>query len=97
MTRNSFFLFQRLHTDFVSWRGHFTKFLCTPYETREPWQMAACKFNGTIYISEVETEFARNQRLNRTDMQNEMCYWGYKFEDYMTESLSRGMNSWHCY
>ena len=76
-----------LNTDFVSWRGHFTKFLLTPYENREPWKMAVSLFNGTWYISEIETEKARHDRLNRSEMQQEMCYWGYKFEDYLTQSV----------
>ena len=76
-----------LNTDFVSWRGHFTKFLLTPYENREPWKMAVSLFNGTWYISEIETEKARHDRLNCSEMQQEMCYWGYKFEDYLTQSV----------
>lgn len=76
---------KKLNTDFVAWRGHLTKFLCTPYETREPWKMAATLYNGTIYISEVETEKAKFDRQHRSSRQNEMCYWGYKFEDYLTE------------
>ena len=77
-----------LNTDFISWRGHFTKFLTTPYEKKEPWKMAVTKCNGTIFISEVETEKGKNDRLKRPPRQQEMCYWGYKFEDYVTQSIS---------
>ena len=78
------FSFSSLHTDFVTWRGHMTKILCTPYERKEPWQMALCLNKGTIYISEVETAEARQRRLTQSERQDEMCYWGYKFEDYVT-------------
>ena len=61
-----------------------TKILCTPYERKEPWQMALSINKGTIYISEVETLDARQRRLNQSERQDEMCYWGYKFEDYVT-------------
>uniref|UniRef100_A0A3P8SWZ4 Decapping nuclease n=1 Tax=Amphiprion percula TaxID=161767 RepID=A0A3P8SWZ4_AMPPE len=71
-----------LDVDFVTWRGHLTKLLTTPYETREGWMLAATKFRGTIYISEVETEAARRERENRTERHEEMMYWGYKFEQY---------------
>lgn len=77
----------RLNTDFVAWRGHFTKFLCTPYETREPWKMAVTLFNGTIYISEVETEKAEFDRKHRSPRQKEMCYWGFRFEGYLTKPM----------
>ena len=49
--------------------------------------MAATFFNGTVYISEVETEKARLDRINRPERQKEMCYWGYKFEDYVTSMV----------
>ncbi|KAJ0058117.1 hypothetical protein NL108_007402, partial [Boleophthalmus pectinirostris] len=72
-----------LDADFVTWRGHLTKLLTTPYETREGWMFAVSKFRGTVYISEVETEAARRDRENRTERHSEMMYWGYKFEQYM--------------
>ncbi|XP_049600209.1 decapping and exoribonuclease protein [Syngnathus scovelli] len=69
--------------DFVTWRGHLTKLLTTPYETQEGWLLAVTKFKGTLYISEVETDAARRDRENRTRRHQEMMYWGYKFEQYM--------------
>ncbi|XP_006791528.1 decapping and exoribonuclease protein [Neolamprologus brichardi] len=71
-----------LDVDFVTWRGHLTKLLTTPYETREGWLLAVTRFRGTFYISEVETEAARRERENRTERHEEMMYWGYKFEQY---------------
>lgn len=66
----------------MTWRGHLTKLLTTPYETREGWLLAVTMFKGTLYISEVETEAARRERENRTEKHEEMMYWGYKFEQY---------------
>ncbi|XP_068606310.1 decapping and exoribonuclease protein [Brachionichthys hirsutus] len=71
-----------LDVDFVTWRGHLTKLLTTPYETREGWLLAVTRFRGTRYISEVETEAARRDREERTERHKEMMYWGYKFEQY---------------
>ncbi|XP_061702589.1 decapping and exoribonuclease protein-like [Syngnathoides biaculeatus] len=72
-----------LDVDFVTWRGHLTKLLTTPYETREGWLLAVTKFKGTLYVSEVETDAARRERQNRTARHRQMMYWGYKFEQYM--------------
>ncbi|XP_029014957.1 decapping and exoribonuclease protein [Betta splendens] len=72
-----------LDVDFVTWRGHLTKLLTTPYETREGWSLAVTRFRDTLYISEVETEAARRERENRTERHEEMMYWGYKFEQYI--------------
>ncbi|CAJ1074982.1 decapping and exoribonuclease protein [Xyrichtys novacula] len=71
-----------LDVDFVTWRGHLTKLLTTPYEAREGWLLAVTRFRDTLYISEVETEAARRERENRTGRHEEMMYWGYKFEQY---------------
>ncbi|XP_071488435.1 decapping and exoribonuclease protein-like [Diadema antillarum] len=75
---------ERLKADFVTLRGHMTKFLCTPYEKREGWAMAVTLFRGTYYISEVETEEKRRRREALSEKEKEMSYWGYKFEQYVT-------------
>lgn len=72
-----------LNRDFVTWRGHLTKLLTTPYENQEGWLLAVTLFKGTYYISEVETEQARRQREERTADHDEMMYMGYKFEQYL--------------
>ncbi|KAM9779920.1 decapping and exoribonuclease protein [Neosynchiropus ocellatus] len=80
-----------LDHDFVTWRGHLTKLLTTPYETREGWLLAATKFRGTVYISEVETEAAQRDRENREERHEEMMYWGYKFEQYACSDDVHGL------
>ncbi|XP_022102390.1 decapping and exoribonuclease protein-like [Acanthaster planci] len=77
-------LIESLGIDFIAWRGHFTKFLCTPYENRDGWEMAATLFRGTIYISEVETEEERQRRLGMNHWEQQCMYGGYKFEQYVT-------------
>ena len=65
-----------------------TKILCSPYNKNEPWKVAATLYNGTIYLSELETEEAKQEEATRSARMKEMCYWGLKFEDYVT---SHGM------
>lgn len=67
----------------MTWRGHLTKLLTTPYERQEGWQLAASRFQGTLYLSEVETLAAQAQRLARPPLLRELMYMGYKFEQYM--------------
>ncbi|XP_060587638.1 decapping and exoribonuclease protein-like isoform X2 [Ruditapes philippinarum] len=74
----------QLNTDFVCWRGLLTKFLCTPYENREGWLVAITLFNGTYYLCEFETEQKKEQNASRTQRDDEMCCWGWKFEQYLT-------------
>ncbi|XP_071508160.1 decapping and exoribonuclease protein-like [Diadema antillarum] len=87
--RNNEGQMQRLNADFVTSRGHMTKFLCTPYENREGWAMAVTLFRGTYYISEVETEENRRQREAMSEKEKEMTFWGYKFEQYVTSDDGR--------
>ncbi|XP_062507553.1 decapping and exoribonuclease protein-like isoform X2 [Corticium candelabrum] len=79
---------ERLPFDFITWRGQFTKIMCTPYERRDPWRIGLSLWNGTIYMTELETEHSRQQKLTQTERQKLMCYWGRKFEDYCTEERS---------
>ena len=61
-----------------------TKMLCSPYNKSEPWKVAATLHNGTIYLSEIETEEAKERTERQTPREQQYCYWGVKFEDYMT-------------
>ncbi|KAI1883894.1 hypothetical protein AGOR_G00220780 [Albula goreensis] len=79
-----------LGVEFVTWRGHLTKLLTTPYETREGWLLAVTRLHGTLYMSEVETEAARQERQTRTARHQEMMYWGYKFEQYTCAATAGG-------
>ena len=69
----------------VTWRGNLTKIMITPHERYDDWMFAAQKFNGVVYINNIETERLLNKRKNTTEMQEEMCYWGHKFEKYVTK------------
>ncbi|KAI0242431.1 Decapping and exoribonuclease protein [Lamellibrachia satsuma] len=73
-----------LHTDFICWRGLLTKLLCTPYENRDGWQIAVTKYNDTLYLCEYETAERVQQKERETSRQQEMSYWGFKFEQYLT-------------
>ena len=75
---------ENLLTNFIAWRGMLTKMLCSPYNHQEPWRLAATLYNGTIYLQEIETEEKRRQEAAMPPQQKAACYWGLKFEDYVT-------------
>ena len=58
--------------------------LCSPYNKSDPWKVAATLHNDTIYLCEIETEEAKRKTANQTPREKQCCYWGVKFEDYMT-------------
>lgn len=61
-----------------------TKMLCSMYNQQEPWKVAATLHQGTIYLQEIETEEKRRHEAEMPQKQREMCYWGLKFENYVT-------------
>ncbi|XP_061605968.1 decapping and exoribonuclease protein-like [Phyllopteryx taeniolatus] len=77
--------------DFVTSRGRLTKVLCTPYESQTEWELSVTKFNGVLYINEVETASSRQGRENRTESHTENIYWGYKFEQYICAGKIDGL------
>lgn len=72
--------------DFVCWRGLLTKILCTPYENREDWKIAAARYKGCIYLCEYDTQQKIENKRHEGVLQKEMSYWGFKFEQYVTTS-----------
>ena len=36
--------------DMVTWRGHLTKVLCTPFDRGTPWRLAAVRHGPTVYL-----------------------------------------------
>lgn len=79
-----------LNTDFICWRGLLTKLLTTPYENRDGWMIGVTLFSGTYYLCEFETEEKKHQRETTTQRQDEMCCWGWKFEQYLTADSPSG-------
>ncbi|XP_035828326.1 decapping and exoribonuclease protein isoform X2 [Aplysia californica] len=80
--------FQSLSTDFVCWRGLLTKLLCVPYEKRDGLMLAVIKFRGTYYMCEFETESKKLEKQQTTPRQEQMCAWGFKFEQYVVADKS---------
>ncbi|CAG8590783.1 16336_t:CDS:2 [Racocetra persica] len=70
----------------ISWRGIFTKILCTPYNRNEPWELGATLWNNTIFIEEHDTEYTKENSTGTTPRHKLMSYWGYKFENLCTIS-----------
>ncbi|XP_053382084.1 decapping and exoribonuclease protein-like [Mercenaria mercenaria] len=83
--------FRQLNTDFVCWRGLYTKFLCTPYEDREGWLVAVTLYNGTYYMFDFHTEQKKKQKASMTQRDDEMSCWGWKFEQYLTSDSPTGV------
>eukprot|EP00118_Oscarella_pearsei_P004300 m.18146 g.18146 ORF g.18146 m.18146 type:complete len:395 (+) comp27606_c0_seq2:157-1341(+) len=70
--------------DVITWRGQLTRMMCTPYERRDPWAMVATLYNKTLYIAEIDTKESKERRENATERSKLMCYWGRRFEDYVS-------------
>uniref|UniRef100_A0A0N5A4X3 Decapping nuclease n=1 Tax=Parastrongyloides trichosuri TaxID=131310 RepID=A0A0N5A4X3_PARTI len=71
-------------TDFVCLRGLLTKIGSSIYGMKDSFNAIAQYHNGVIFISEYETEDDIEKKLNRTYEDKKFCYWGRKFEKYVT-------------
>ena len=76
-------------TDFVFDRGLLRTLLCTPYEQLEGWVIAVCRFRGTRYMCMYYVDTEKKLQLLEDsgfddERHEEMCYWGFKFESYIT-------------
>lgn len=69
----------------VTNRGYVTKMMLTNYENHDDWMLVAQKFNGVVYVNDVETELKLKKRLDSDKRLLRMQYWGHKFEKYVTE------------
>ena len=45
------------------------------------------KYKGTYFLCEFETERKKLQQEQMTPEQDEMSYWGWKFEQYVTTGM----------
>lgn len=70
--------------DFVCWRGLLTRIAATPFCPKDPWEFAAARIGGVIFLCEKETEEAKQRKLSMSQREKMMSYWGFKFEQHMT-------------
>ena len=82
-----------LNTDFITYRGIFTKIMCSPFETREGWCVVATKYKGTIYLYEYATEKKMEYEMNRDEKANMFSYGGFRFEHFITEPADQSNDS----
>jgi RAT1-interacting protein len=74
--------------NFVCFRGLLTTLMVTPYEDREGWKISVVKYKDTIYLWQEDTEEKKKRLQNETQKDKEMCYYGRKFEQYMSTGIA---------
>ncbi|XP_023338931.1 decapping and exoribonuclease protein [Eurytemora carolleeae] len=75
-----------LKSDFVCYRGALSTLMKTPYEQEEGWIIKVVKFNGTVYMMQVDTEEQSGRRMQQQESERDQKFtaWGYKFEQFMS-------------
>jgi RAT1-interacting protein len=61
-----------------------TKLLATPYEKQNDFSFTVIFHKNSWYLCELETEKQEKERINASDKTKQFCYWGHKFESYVT-------------
>ncbi|XP_061879964.1 decapping and exoribonuclease protein-like isoform X1 [Entelurus aequoreus] len=80
-----------LDLDFVTDRGRLARLLTTPYNNLSIWSLAVTKFRGTLYISDGETEAARQSEAHLIESHEMGLYLGHKFVQYMCSDTIDGL------
>ncbi|KAG5459693.1 MAG: hypothetical protein BJ554DRAFT_8355 [Olpidium bornovanus] len=75
--------------DFVCYRGIMTKIMTAPY-TKDPLELRATRFRGTIFLEEHELEETRKRKHGETAKHRLMCYWGALVFGVMVEKADIG-------
>ena len=48
------------------------------------------KHRGTIYLRQMDTEAKLKAEANKSETQQRMCSWGFKFEQFILDDLRKG-------
>ena len=59
--------------------------------------LAVTKFRGTYFMCEFDTEQKKRQKERTTPRQEEMCAWGFKFEQYVVAGTFKYIFILHIY
>ncbi|ALC49162.1 CG9125 [Drosophila busckii] len=74
----------QLQADVITFRGILRQIMGTPYERQKDYCLVATLFHGSIYLAKLETPEQREERQQMPSQQQDMCSWGFKFEQYCT-------------
>ena len=81
------------HAYFISYRGLFTRIMMSPYDYFNDWQFTTIKHGNNIYMFESDTLLSIDQEENMNDDELKFCYYGHKFEDYVTKARNNNNNA----
>ncbi|XP_052773258.1 decapping and exoribonuclease protein-like isoform X1 [Mya arenaria] len=76
-----------MQTHFICRRGLLNRLMRTMYAKKDDWKFAVSLHKGTYYLCECPTDqsLAKIKHM-MGEKDEEMCGWGYKFEQYLTAS-----------
>ncbi len=80
------FFYHRFTFDFLSWRGVLRLIMFSIYEKQSDWLLAVIKFKNAYFLCEYVTDIQLKNEQNMTPEHRSFCYYGHKFEEYVTKS-----------
>jgi hypothetical protein len=76
----------RFTFDFLSWRGVLRLIMFSIYEKHSDWLLAVIRFKNAYFLCEYVTDGQLKDEQNMTPEHRSFCYYGHKFEEYVTKS-----------
>ncbi|CAF3339689.1 unnamed protein product [Rotaria socialis] len=74
---------RRFTFDFVAWRGTIRKIMSSLFNNETDWRIGVIRFRGAYFLHVFHTETELSIEFGQTPIEQRMCYWGHKFEDYL--------------
>lgn len=75
----------------VTYRNNLNKLMLCPYSRRDDWEIGVSRqANGCLVLNVRETARKAEEEARRTEREERMAYWGYKFEDLSTRPPGSG-------
>jgi hypothetical protein len=81
-----FFFYRRFTFDILSWRGVLRLIMFSLFEKHSDWLLAVIKFKNAYFLCEYVTDMQLKDEQNMTPEHRSFCYYGHKFEEYVTKS-----------
>ncbi|CAF1535183.1 unnamed protein product, partial [Didymodactylos carnosus] len=85
--KNEYYQNGRFTFDFLSWRGVLRLIMFTLFEKLSDYLLAIVRYKNSYFLCEFSTDLQVKQESDMTAKHRSYCYWGHKFEDYVTKEI----------
>ena len=68
----------------MAWRGTIRKIMSSMFSNDIDWRIGVIRYRDAYFLHVFHTETELNIEEKQSPLEKRMCYWGHKFEDYLS-------------